>query len=293
MSELNCNACNDLQEYAPDFVDYGVTDEIAKSLAANTGLNPNLDVLHEDCEDLNDANDCLIGMLPNTVESYKVCDWQEFMLNFLGNLYNLLKAMIASICGLWTNAKNLWSEISSIWNRLTVVSYVGTMKLYTDTDVWGTSGTSPQTPAFTKYKRSGNMPSGVLTATGNYKSIKVNNTLSVPILVNATFCCCISSDQPLSSCYLVVTKDGAHMGQTPFVTPSTYDQQVQMEPFILQPGSQATLSYYFGIGGANAWFISQFGGTGAIRAKLVPKDNNNPAVQESYFIVQATTVVAN
>ena len=279
MSELNCEACNELQEYAPDFIDYGVTDEIAASLSANTGLNPNLDVLHEDCEDLNDANDCLIGMLPNTVESYKVCDWQEFMLNFLGNLYNLLKAMIASICGLWT--------------KLEVASYYGIAKLYTDTTVYGTSGATPQTVAFNHIKIDGNMPSGVFAQSSGYTAITITNSLSAPILVNTTFNCSMQSDQHISCCYIVITRDGHQVGQTPFITPSTYDQQVMAEPFILQPGQSTVMSYYFAIGAANSYYISQFGGTGAIQCVLEHDNVSDPRGQGSYFIVQATTVVAN
>lgn len=277
MSQINCGACAELRENAPDFVQNGVTSTVADSLADNTGLNPNLEVLHDDCEDLNLANDCLIGFSTKELESYDVCDWKEFMRKHLGNLYELLKAIIASICGLWL--------------RLEVVSYQGIIKLYTTTTSSGTTGATVQTPPFNRSTKSGNMPSGVLTASSDFKSVTVKNTINVPILVNATFNCSIISDQPISSCYIVVTRDGVHKGQTPFITPSTYDQQVQMEPFILQPGQTTVLSYYFGIGYANNWFITQFGGNGDIECTLVPANNSNPKIQQSYFIVQAETII--
>lgn len=277
MSTKNCEACADLRENAPEFVRNGVTENVAESLKDNTGFNAKLTVLHDNCQDLNNANDCLMGNLPYSLPEYDVCDWKDFMEIALNNNYELLKAIIASNCGLW--------------EKLEVVSYQSVLKLYTNTNVLGPSGAPVQIPLFNKYKRSGNMPSSVLVPTGNYNAVTVHNTLDVPILVNATFNCSIISDQPLSSCYIVVTRDGAHMGQTPFITPSTYDQQVQMEPFILQPGDSTILSYYFGIGGANPWFISQFGGTGAIQCNLVPKNASDPKIQESYFIVQATTII--
>lgn len=278
MSELNCEACNELQEYAPDFIDYGVTDEIAASLAANTGLNPNLDVLHEDCEDLNDANDCLIGTLPNTVESYKVCDWQEFMLNFLGNLYNLLKAMIASICGLW--------------KKLEVSSYYGIAKLYTENDTYSSDDETPVTVPFEKMSVDGNMPSGIFTTNSSHNSITITNTLSEPLLINTTFNCALATTQRLACCYLSISRDGHTVGQTPFITPSSYDQQVMAEPFLLAPGQSTTMSYIFSIGHANAWFQSQFG-SGTIKCYLVRTQAGSVASQGSYFIVQASTVVAN
>ena len=278
MSELNCNACNDLQEYAPDFVDYGVTDEIADSLAANTGLNPNLDVLHEDCEDLNDANDCLIGMMENDVESFRVCDWQDFMKEFIGNLYNMLKAMIASICGLW--------------HKLEVSSYYGLAELYTTTDVYGGDDVTPVTVPFNRLNVSGNMPDGVFTSSSSYNSITITNTLSAPLLINATFNCSLSTTQRLACCYISVSRDGNTIGQTPFITPTSYDQQVMAEPFFLDPGESTTLSYIFSIGQANSWFKTQFG-SGTTKCYLVRSTAGSVASQGSYFIVQASTVVSN
>jgi len=101
MSEINCSACSDLRTDAAEFVANGVTEEIADSLALNTGLNPNLSPLHDNCTDLNNANDCLIGFLPKQLEAYDVCDWKDFMKKLLANQYEMLKAMIASECGLW------------------------------------------------------------------------------------------------------------------------------------------------------------------------------------------------
>ena len=101
MSQPECSACTDLREYAPEFVMNGVTSTVASSLKNDTGLNPRLATLHKNCEDLNDVNDCLIGRKMQELESLDVCDWKEFMSGFGPNLYDTLKAMIQSECGVW------------------------------------------------------------------------------------------------------------------------------------------------------------------------------------------------
>lgn len=101
MSTISCSACSDLREYAPEYVMNGVTDTVATSLNNNSGFNPTLTVLHDNCLDLNNSNDCLIGRMPQELISYDVCDWKEYMGKFIPNLYEHIKAMIADGCGQW------------------------------------------------------------------------------------------------------------------------------------------------------------------------------------------------
>lgn len=114
MSQQSCTACNDLREYAPDFVLNGVTDDICESLATNTGLNDNLSPKHEDCDDLHDINDCLIGNMDDEVESFEVCDWKDFMHQYIPNNYETLKAMICSMCGQWERIEDMCALINGI-----------------------------------------------------------------------------------------------------------------------------------------------------------------------------------
>lgn len=114
MSNINCDSCADLREYAPEFVQNGVTSRVSTSLKNNTGFNPSLSVLHENCEDLNDANDCLIGRLPQELAGYDVCEWKEFMSKLLPNQYEMLKALIASDCGQWDKLDPLCESIDNI-----------------------------------------------------------------------------------------------------------------------------------------------------------------------------------
>ena len=340
--EVDCTACDELREHAPDFVQYGMTEKICASLKNDTGLNPDASDVHDDCEDLNMANECLIGRLDDEVESYDTCDWKKFMHKFLPNLHQLLRAFICVICGLWTNVHALWAEIKKIWaeiddiwdaindikseitriwnsitslgnrittnenaissiktqianiiSKLTVSSYLGILTLYTNTRVEG-SGSGNQAPAFNTNVRQGNLPSSVLQVASDYKGIVVKNTTSVPLLIETTFNSSIYTDQHICCCFIVITRDGKAVGQTPFITPTTYDQQVEAEAFILQPGSSTTMRYYFRIGDANSYFLSQFGksdSVGDCRCRLDPNNSSNPENQGSYFVVRASSVV--
>lgn len=98
MSTIDCSACNDLRNYAPNFVQNGVDSTVATSLLNGTGLNPALTVLHDNCEDMKDVLDCLIGRMKDELEAYDVCDWKDFSDKFLGNLYETLKAMVINAC---------------------------------------------------------------------------------------------------------------------------------------------------------------------------------------------------
>lgn len=119
MSTINCEACSNLRENAPDFVANGVTDSICESLKNDTGLNPNAVSLHTDCEDLHDANDCLVGSLDSKIEAHEVCDWKTFMHKLVPNLYELIKAIICSICGLWEKVHKHDCQVNMLLNGAT------------------------------------------------------------------------------------------------------------------------------------------------------------------------------
>ncbi len=113
-NNIDCSACSDLREFAPDFVQNGVTTRVCNSLKNDTGFNPSLTTLHTDCEDLDTANDCLIGMMAKEVEAYDVCDWKEFARKFIPNLHQLTKAEICAICGLWTATHDLQDKTDAL-----------------------------------------------------------------------------------------------------------------------------------------------------------------------------------
>lgn len=118
----NCQACEDLTEYAPEFVANGVTTTVCNSLKNNTGFNPALSKLHEDCEDLTDANDCLVGNMVDEIERFDVCDWKAYARLLVSNLYNVLGAIICSMCGVWDNIKTIKTRITNILQALNELS---------------------------------------------------------------------------------------------------------------------------------------------------------------------------
>ena len=114
MSDTSCTACNDLREYAPEFVVNGVTETVGAHLMENEGLSGAEG--HEDCEDLHDVNDCLIGNMVDELDAYDVCEWKDFMGAYIPNDYETNKAMIYAICGLWSKSNELCSMISNVMN---------------------------------------------------------------------------------------------------------------------------------------------------------------------------------
>lgn len=117
-SNVDCSACTDLKKNAPEFVQNGVTKTVCASLQNDTGLNPTLTTLHTDCEDLDTATDCMIGMMEKEVDSYDLCDWKDFMKKFINNLTQILKAIICAICGIWTNIHDLWDKVNCVYNAI-------------------------------------------------------------------------------------------------------------------------------------------------------------------------------
>lgn len=113
MANYNCDACNELRNDAPNLIVNGLTNTECTSLKNNTGLNPSSG--NDDCTDLDNMNDCLIGNLEAEVDAYDVCDWKDFTKKYIENAWTVFKGIICAICGLWTNIKKILKEIDKIW----------------------------------------------------------------------------------------------------------------------------------------------------------------------------------
>lgn len=111
-----CLACQNLEDYAYDFVTKGLDDAMKDSLKHDTGLVKKNN--HNDCQDLNDMNDCLVKGMIEKIPSYNDCDLDKALQEMMENMYNLLGAIIAGDCGQWNNIHDLWSEISKLWNEI-------------------------------------------------------------------------------------------------------------------------------------------------------------------------------
>lgn len=110
MSAKSCTACNDLREYAPEFVLNGTTDNVAEHLKQDEGLSGAEQ--HTDCEDLLDVNDCLVGNMLDELDAYDVCNWKDFMAAFIGNMYETIKAMVYSQCGQWCAINSMYEGLT-------------------------------------------------------------------------------------------------------------------------------------------------------------------------------------
>lgn len=331
-----CKACEDLRNDAPDFAENGVTDAVCNSLKNDTGLDARnghnnctdmdnatkclignmVDELerYDTCtwKDfmkifltnlfaiLNAINCSLCGVWVNI---HNIWDeiariWaairtiQGQIADILASIENILRRL-----GIIDNSiSSIQTSITNIKKKLTAVSYVGILTLERTSKVTG-NGNSEQVLAFNKNTREGNVPSSVLQVASDYKGIVVHNTLDVPILVDATFNCSIDTDQHFASCYIIIRRGSNAVGQTPFITPDTYDQQVMSKPFILQPNESATMRYAFRVGVANEWFIREFGYTkgGSGQPKCVfeaSTTSGDARVQGSYFSVKVTSIVS-
>ena len=291
MANYNCSACNDLREDAPNLIVNGLGETECTSLKNNTGLNPSN--ANDDCTDLENLNDCLVGNMEQEIDAYDVCEWKEFMKQFIPNVWTVFKGIICSMCGLWTRVENLCRQLKR-------ASFIGIMTLYTDsaTNESTGSGDDVKTVALPFEKNSivGNAPSGLFSVKSDNKGIIVKNITDVPLIVDATYNCSVRTSQHIASCYLTVTRDGKAIGQTPFITPDTYDQQAMAEPFVLQPGETTTLGYYFGVGWANHWYNTKFGTISDqtnvyVHAKHERRTSSDPENQRSYFNVKVTSVL--
>ena len=110
MANYDCSACEDLRENAPNLVVNGMTSTECTYLKNNTGLSGSSD----DCTDLDDLNDCLVGNMADEVSAYDVCDWKTFMKSFIPNTWTVLKGVICSICGIWNNIDKLWCWVENL-----------------------------------------------------------------------------------------------------------------------------------------------------------------------------------
>lgn len=128
MANTNCNACTELKSEVPELIVDGFNDSMCSSLKNDTGLKTSSG--HNDCTDLNNMNDCLIGNMDVELDGYDACTWKDFMHDFIPNVWTMFKGVNCAVCGLWTNVHNLWSTIRSLCitrtgRKITLTSNLG------------------------------------------------------------------------------------------------------------------------------------------------------------------------
>lgn len=121
MRDEYCEACNTLKEDASVFATNGVTNNISNRLKDDKGFS-SVNTVDTDCEALNIGNDCLIGGQEDTLENYDVCEIKGWLKESWANLHTMLKAIIASICGLWSKVHCILSGLKILLQQLTNTS---------------------------------------------------------------------------------------------------------------------------------------------------------------------------
>lgn len=110
---MSCNSCEDLRTNSPTFYQKGVTTAVCNSLKNDTGFSTSNN--HNDCTDLGHANDCLIGDMATEIKSYGVCDWRKFTRKFIGNVHQVIKAIICAICGILARLTKVECEVKYLF----------------------------------------------------------------------------------------------------------------------------------------------------------------------------------
>lgn len=101
---IYCEACADLRQQDPNFIANGFSEDNELHMRLDEGLTGD----NDDCTDLNNMNDCLIGLMDDEATIGEICDWPSFIHKFVPNLWTVFKAIISSVCGLWTAVHSFW-----------------------------------------------------------------------------------------------------------------------------------------------------------------------------------------
>ena len=115
MNKDVCSACDSLKATSSNFIQKGVTDTICANLKANQGFE---NKGHNNCTDMHDMNDCLLGGLLEKIDTIDVCDAKEAIKDLEKNLISIIDVMICSDCGQWEEIEKLWAEIQKLWNAI-------------------------------------------------------------------------------------------------------------------------------------------------------------------------------
>lgn len=137
-----CAACEDLKVYAHDFLVHGVTDDVANGFYNNTGFIKN--DKRKNCEDLQNANDCLIFGENEKASMYNQCDWQEAYATITNNAGIMYELLIHSDCGQWDQIEALWKalngDLDALWKEIeklnqrcdTLTTTINNLRSYVD-----------------------------------------------------------------------------------------------------------------------------------------------------------------
>lgn len=107
----NCKSCKNLKNRGID-VDccFEIGDKECASLGDDKGFNGK----KNDCQDMHDLNDCLLGRADSALDIHDDCDWKGYLKKLVSTLYNLQKMTICAICGIWIKIHELYKLIENL-----------------------------------------------------------------------------------------------------------------------------------------------------------------------------------
>lgn len=115
MNKDVCSACDSLKATSSNFIQKGVTDTICANLKANQGFE---NKGHNNCTDMHDMNDCLLGGLLEKIDTIDVCDTKEAIKDLEKNLISIIDVMICSDCGQWAEIQKIWNAIRDLQGKV-------------------------------------------------------------------------------------------------------------------------------------------------------------------------------
>lgn len=115
---------DDIRNGDKNFCFTEVTDGICENLQNDEGIHPSATNSNTDCDDLSSLNDLAVGSLNNSLIPLNMCDvdalkcWLKSLISWN---WNMFKAIICAICGLWCRVHNLLDNVKILFDNDTTL----------------------------------------------------------------------------------------------------------------------------------------------------------------------------
>ena len=97
-----------------------ITDKICENLSNDEGIHPSATNSNTDCDDLSSLNDLATGSLNNSLIPLNMCDVEAlkcWLFSLISWNWNMFKAIICAICGLWCRMHNVIDNIKILFSN--------------------------------------------------------------------------------------------------------------------------------------------------------------------------------
>ena len=94
-----------------------ITDEMCKNIGSNEGIHPSAKHSNTTCDDLKALNDLGLGTVHNDLMTLDLCDiaaWKCWLFELISWLWNILRAIICAVCGLWCTIDKMKAVIMQL-----------------------------------------------------------------------------------------------------------------------------------------------------------------------------------